>query len=402
MELKPYWREPAPLECDTESIEERREGDEIWVRPTPCVFYPASGGQRPDRGRLGDGEVLDVRLEDDAVWLRLDGRPAPEKLRQRVDAAARLDHSEQHSGQHLLSAVFIELFGAATLSFHMGAELSTIELDIDELADDLLLRAEARAWELIRENRPLRVLYPDAEKAAAMPLRKEPQVEGLLRVIEIEGVDLSPCGGTHVSGTGALGALFIGRRERIRGRWRVEFVAGGRALRAASAALRGNRALGEILSCAPEELEERVEALRGDSVALKRTRRKLESLEAAAEATRLTAAPDWEPCGGGWSLLLREFHDRSAAALGDLAGALCSEPGRILLACAVEGDGGHLLLQRSRGEGPDLGALLKELLEGAEGRGRGGGGPDRAMGRVAASAAPAMLAAARERLLAGE
>ncbi len=400
MEPKPYWQEPAPLECDTESLEERVEGDELWVRPTPCIFYPTSGGQRADRGRLGDREVLDVRLEDEAVWLRLAERPSPGMLRQQVDPEARRDHSEQHSGQHLLSAVFIELQGAATLSFHMGATVSTIELDTAELEDAQLRRAEARAWELIRECRPLRVLYPEAREAAAMPLRKEPQVEGSLRVIEIEGVDLSACGGTHVANTGALGALFIGRRERIRGRWRVEFVVGERALRAAGSALTGARSLAETLSCGPEELAERVEVLRADAVALGKTRRKLESLEAASEARELANSPDWETLPGGWRLLTREYDGRSPAALADLAGALCAGSGRILLACSREGGNGHLLLQRSRGDGPDLGALLRGLLEGVDGR--GGGGPDRAQGRVTSAAAAGVLAEAGKRLTAGE
>jgi alanyl-tRNA synthetase len=391
-----YWRELAPLSGETELIETRREDGQIWVRPQENIFYPESGGQLADRGRLGERELLDVQLREEEVWLRLDGEPGAGLLAAEVDGAHRRDHSAQHSGQHLLSAVCLDLLAAPTLSFHMGEESSTVELGIAELDDADLLRVELAVAERIRENRPIRALYPTLEEAARLPLRKAIQVEEDLRVIEIEGLDHSPCGGTHLSGTGELMVLWLGRRERIRGRWRVEFMAGERALAAAREALRDRRELADRLSCAGAELGERVGALQSELSRLRKSERRLVTLEAGVEAASLADDSGWEPHDGGWSLLVRNFGERAPADLDELAGALCAENSRILIAACREGGQGRLVFQRSRGEGPDLGGLFRMIGV------RGGGGPDRARGACEVERVEEFLAAAREILRGGD
>lgn len=394
--LKPYWRLPPPLSAETELLETRREGEEIWLLLAECIFYPASGGQRPDRGRLGEQAVADVQLRDGRTWLRVAREPQPGPLLQAVDAAARRDHSEQHSGQHLLSAVFLDLAGAATLSFHMGERVSTVELDLDAPSPELDAAVTGRCNALIRAGLPLRALYPTAAEAAELELRKEPGEHEQLRVIEIEGIDRSPCGGTHVAGTGELGALYLGRWERIRGRWRVEFRVGGRAHAEADAALRLRRELAEGLSCGAEELPRRVTSLREDAARLPGLRRRLRTLAAEAAARDLVSATGWRELASGWRWLEWEPGVEAAAEPGDVAGALCAEPGRLLLSHRRDGDLLRLHLQRSRGDGPHLGDLLGVELRRCGGR--GGGGPDRAQGQAPASAAAGLLAALRRAL----
>jgi len=394
--MKPYWQDPPVLEGEAEVIATRRDERGLWARLDASLFYPESGGQPADHGWLGERRVLDVQETDGEVWHLLDGEPAAGRLAQRVDAARRRDHAEQHSGQHLLSAACVELLDAATVAFHMGEAVSTIELDTAELDGADLARVEDRVAALIREDRAITALYPTPAEAAALPLRKEAGVTEDLRVVRIEGYDWSACGGTHLSSTGAVGALFVGRRERIRGRWRVEFLAGDRARRAATEALRRQRHLARALGCAAGELEERVAALAGEAETLRKKARRLAALEFDAEAAALAAGPDWEDAGD-WRLLARDFGERPAAELGELARRLCEESGRCLLAACREEGRGRLLFQRSRGEGPHLGGLLEEML--AEAGGRGGGGPDRAQGGLPAGAdAAALLAAARARL----
>ncbi|MBN2169940.1 MAG: alanyl-tRNA editing protein [Candidatus Krumholzibacteriota bacterium] len=394
--MKPYWQDPPVLEGEAAVLETRRDDRGVWARLDESLFYPESGGQPADAGWLGARRVLDVQEIGGAVWQLLDGEPAAGRLAQRVDAARRRDHAEQHSGQHLLSAACVERLDAATVAFHMGEAVSTIELDTAELDDADLARVEERVAEIIREDRPIEALYPTPAEAAALPLRKETGVTENLRVVRIEGYDWSACGGTHLRRTGEIGVLFTGRKERIRGRWRVEFVAGSRARRAAAQALRRQRDLARALGCAAGELEERVAALAGEIETLRRAARRLRALELDAEAATLAADAAWKDAGG-WRLLARDFGERPAAELGELARRLCEEPNRCLLAACREGAQGRLLFQRSRGEGPHLGALLKGLLAGAGGR--GGGGPDRAQGGVEDPAAAARILADAARRL---
>ncbi len=392
-----YWSEIAPLSGETVLLETRRDDDgRIWVKPEENIFYPESGGQLADRGRLGEREVLDVQLREGEPWLCLDGEPGNGRLTATVDAPRRRDHSAQHSGQHLLSAVCLELLGAPTLSFHMGEEISTVELDLSKIDEADLLRVELAVAERIRENRPIRALYPTLEEASRLPLRKALQVEEDLRVIEIDGLDYSPCGGTHLCTTGELMALWLGRRERIRGHWRIEFLAGDRALAAARQALRERRELTELLSCAGSELGERIASLQAEGARLRKSERRLVALEAAAEAADLVADPGWETIDADWSLLIRDFGERVPGDLDELAGVLCAEESRILLAACRQGAEGRLLFQRSRGEGPDMGALFRVIDA------RGGGGPDRARGACAAGRIEDLLAAARESLRGGD
>ncbi len=392
-----YWSEKAPLSGETVLLETRRDDDgRIWVKPQDNIFYPESGGQLADRGRLGEREILDVQLREGEPWLLLDGEPGSGRLAVTVDALRRRDHSAQHSGQHLLSAICLELLGAPTLSFHMGEEISTVELDISELDDTDLLRVELAVAERIRENRPIRALYPTIEEASRLPLRKAIQVAEDLRVIEIDGVDHSPCGGTHLAATGELMTLWLGRRERIRGRWRVEFLAGERALAAARQALSERRELAESLSCAAAEIGARIAALQAEGTRLRKSERRLIALEATVEAADLVADPGWEPVDANWSLLVRDFGERVPGDLEELATVLCAEESRILLAACRQGEDGRLLFQRSRGEGPDLGALVRAIDA------RGGGGPDRARGACAAGRIAGLLAAARGHLRGGD
>ncbi|NUO15000.1 MAG: alanyl-tRNA editing protein, partial [Planctomycetaceae bacterium] len=211
-----------------------REG-RAFVELEATHFYPEAGGQLPDRGRLGGRAVVDVQEDGERVLHFLDGPEAGlapgTAVAAEIDRATRLDHMQQHTGQHMLSAALLELFRIPTLSFHMGAEGSTIDLDAAELTAAQLEAVEDRVNLLIQEDRPVQVLYPDEAGLAALKLRKEPAVTGRLRVIEVEGFDHSACGGTHCTRTGQLGVLHLAHWERVRQKARLHFLVGMRAVR---------------------------------------------------------------------------------------------------------------------------------------------------------------------------
>ncbi len=398
---KPYWRDPSPLEGETEVLETRESAEGTWLRLQDSLFYPESGGQRADGGSIGEIPLLDVKESGDERWhLIAQGQDPPiGTVSQRVDEALRREHSEQHSGQHLLSAVLLKLFDAATLSFHMGERVSTVEVDHGIFAPAELARIEARCGDLIEESRPIRIHYPSAEEAAGLPLRKEPSVSDDLRVVEIEQIDWSPCGGTHLESTGQLGAIYLGRQERIRGRQRIEFIAGRRALAGGAEALKILGRLGVKMSCAAAEIEPRIDALQADLSLWRKQALAAASKLLLAEAEALVHADDWVPCASLGRVLLREFGERGTQEMGELARlTLAAAPQACLLWAWREGERRGLLFQRSPGSGENLGAMLRELL--AERGGKGGGGIDRAQGALpGVESVMPLLLAARDRLL---
>ena len=223
------------------------------------LFYPTAGGQPHDLGRLGEATVLDVLDEGDEIIHVLDRTLELGPIRGNIDWDRRFDHMQQHTGQHLLSAIFHERFGLPTVSFHLGSETSTIDLRGPEPTDAIREGAERAVNEVIFDDRPVTVRYGTAEELAQIGVRKEVDRSGILRAIEIEGADLRPCGGTHVKRTGQIGLLLVRRCTKIRQDWRVEFVCGQRAERTARADFQHLRQVAAKLDCAPEAAAEAAE-----------------------------------------------------------------------------------------------------------------------------------------------
>ena len=226
---------------------------QLWqVALDRTAFYPEGGGQPWDTGLLiataPSGTTLEIpveRVEEDEageVWHYV-RKPLVEgtEITGAVDPARRTDHEQQHSGQHLLSAVFLRELNARTVSFHLGADSSTIDLALpegtDRISDDDLRRVEESANRIIYENRPLLTHWVERPLAEAMlargDLRKLPPLEGPFRIVQMQGIEFNACGGTHVSTTGAIGVILLRRLEKVRQGWRVEFVCGLRAVRSA-------------------------------------------------------------------------------------------------------------------------------------------------------------------------
>src|ERR1700736_4261676 len=221
-------------------------------------LYPTSGGQPHDLGKLGDANVLDVRDEEDEIVHVTDRELSPGAIHGCIDWARRLDHMQQHTGQHLLSAMFQERFGRPTVSFHLGSEFSTIDVRGEEPSDQVLEGAERAANLVIFDDRPVNVRYGTAEELAELGVRKQVEREGILRAIEIEGADLQPCGGTHVKRTAQIGMMLVRDCTKIRQDWRIEFACGGRAERIARKDFLQLRRAAAQLGCAYDEVAEAV------------------------------------------------------------------------------------------------------------------------------------------------
>ena len=252
-----YYTDSYKREFQARVVERSDDGRTVYLDRT--LFYPTSGGQPFDAGSIGGVAVIEVVDEEERIAHRLAAPLAAEgEVAGEIDWARRFDHMQQHSGQHLLSAVFEELFGLHTVSFHLGAESATVDLEGGSVDARTVVEAERRANQVVAENRAMDVRFEDA--STAQGLRKPSERAGTLRIVSIDGLDRSACGGTHVRTTGEIGPILLRRTEKIRQSVRVEFVCGGRAVRRARADFEALSRIAQLFSAPLDEVAPMVAA----------------------------------------------------------------------------------------------------------------------------------------------
>ena len=352
------------------------------------AFYPTSGGQPFDTGSIAGVPVLEVVDEEERIAHRLAAPLAAGEVECAIDWPRRFDHMQQHSGQHLLSAVFEEQFRLRTVSFHLGAESATIDLEGGTVDSAFVRQTEKRANEVIWENRPLTVAFEAA--AQVQGLRKASERDGVLRIVTIEGLDRSACGGTHVHTTGEIGAILIRKLEKVRQTVRVEFLCGGRAISRARADFDALAKISQQFSAPLDETPGLVAAQLEAARAAGKEHRKLELELASYRGKDLYQAAAAGPDG-----MRRHTERLSTGSLEDLraiAQSFTAQP-RAVFAAAIENPP-SVLLAASEDSGVDAGKVLKALL--TEAGGRGGGTARMAQGSIPD---PALLTALVEKLL---
>jgi alanyl-tRNA synthetase len=384
-----YYDQPDLLEFDS-VVEKTSTSSEGSIQPRPALilresaFYPTSGGQVHDMGwvtigaeRLRVAEVVDA--EDGRVVHYLEGPTtsaiAPgTPVRGEIDAERRRDHMQQHTGQHVLSAAFIELYQFPTVSFHMGDDYCSIDLSTPAIASAQVVGAEKRANEIVFENRPVTIRYVHRDEAEKLGLRKLPPAErDELRLIEVADFDLSACGGTHVNATGQIGAILLRKTEKTRQGMRVEFVCGGRAVAAARRDYSTLAEAASLYSAKPADVPEMIRKTFEESKELRRSREEaLEQLAEAMAETELRGLP------GDRRVVIRVFADRDAT-FAKLFAQKASRAGTgiVALAASTMNPAGVVFAQTPGGPA-DMGMLLKESLVAIGGR--GGGSRDFAQG----------------------
>lgn len=364
------------------------EVDETRLYLDRTAFYPTSGGQQFDVGSLklpgapeALGRVVDVIDEGERIAHVLPAKVAGVAPGDRVvgdiDWARRFDHMQQHTGQHLLSALFQELLGLGTLSVHFGVEASTLDLDADALSLEEVRRVEQRANASVFENR---LVTSSAEAdAASGGLRKATSRSGAIRIVTIEGLDRSACGGTHVGRTGEIGPILLRKLDRVRKKVRIEFVCGGRATRRARADYELLTELGALfatsIDAVPEAARLRLTELSQQASALRAAREALDEYRARELYARAGERSD---TAGGLVVAAEHLQTGSLQELRGVAQRYASLPRAVLIATLQSPP--SVLLAASESSGIDAGALLKAAL--AACGGRGGGSPRLAQGTV--------------------
>ncbi len=424
-----YYRDPYLQTFDAEVQSVERRDDRLVVTLDRTAFYPTSGGQPFDTGLLGTLRVVDVVDEEDGSISHVvePGTLNPEPrtnlepgtlnlepgqaIEGRIDWARRFDHMQQHTGQHVLSAAFDRLFGIRTMSFHLGAAVSTIDL-AREVAPSDIAAAETEANRIVWEDRPVAMRYVTAEEAARLPLRKESVRGGTLRLIDVEGFDLSACGGTHVARTGGIGIISVASWERFKGGQRIEFLCGGRALGRWRSLRDTVAASVRQLSVLPDELPAAIERLQADAKEQKRSmaalqgdlaRYRAEELAASAEEVRLK--PDTtdgnvrlKPDTTGTYRLVARAIDADANGLKALATAIAAKPGYVVVLVSSTTPA-LAVVARSADATISAQHLLAALM--SKFGGRGGGKAELAQGGGLQASPDAILDAARAAIISG-
>ncbi len=396
MTLRLYYDDPTCREFSARVCEWRDTERGPAVRLDRTAFYPTSGGQPHDTGVLNDVAVLDVWDEETgAIWHLLARRLEGDHVVGQIDWGRRFDHMQQHTGQHLLSAVCVAELDAATVGFHLGATASTIDLDTGNrsaLTWDDVAYVETRVNQIVFENRPVTIHNVRPDALGDIPLRKPPKVTGIVRVIWVADCDASACGGTHVQRTGEVGLLKVTDIERYKGGTRVTFLCGGRALTDYARALSVLRTVGGALSVSQDEVPAAVARLQED---LKTTRRALHQTQ--GELLQQEAVHLWTetPEVAGRRCIVACWADRDFAAARAIAGHLRERAHTVLLLAVVEAQGVRLVCARSDDlPHVDAAALLRALTDRLGGR--GGGSSTLAQGGVPLQPVETVLAALHE------
>jgi alanyl-tRNA synthetase len=390
---KLYWDDPFALSFETNAASASSWDGRPSLILGETLFYPEAGGQLGDTGSLDIGgravAVVDTQVTDDGVIHHIiDALPeASGPVRGAVDKARRLDHMAQHTAQHMLSAALADVARADTVSARLGQTACTIDLDLPGLGDRVLAAAEDLVNDVIRSDVAIRAFFPTDEELRGLKLRRAPKVSAGIRVIDVEGFDQSPCGGTHCTRTGQVGVVRVAGVEKYKGKVRVTFHAGARTLtdmRRRDAVL---ESLGKDLTCGTSDLSAAVTKLKSD---LRAAREALG--QSRAELARLVAdeALASHPASDGKDtriVVIRDGDD--VATLRVLAGRLASRPDVVAICASKDGDAdGAVVIQRGTASSFDCGAWMKETAS-AHG-GRGGGRPERAEGRLPLGALAAL------------
>ena len=377
-----YYHDCYLREFKAKVVDSSDGGRRVYLDRT--AFYPTSGGQPFDLGTLAGVVVREVIDEDDRIGHLLEAPlGAATEAEGVIDWSRRYDHMQQHTGQHLLSAVLEELFQIRTVSFHLGSEVSTIDVEAPALTAGQLERVEDRCAQIIAEARPVQITFEDA--ASDLELRKASTRTGTLRIVSIDNLDRSACGGTHVRTAAEIGSILTGKLEKIRGITRVEFVCGKRALRRAQADNRLVASIGRALSVPPEQTPQLLAALIEKNKSLEKTGQRLATELARREGQDLYAAT--APGADGVRITTqRGLIDDAmrARAQAFVAGqksvflAVCDQPPSLLLAASAD-------------SGIHAGDRIKAAV--TVSGGRGGGNQQLAQGSVPDAAALAQAEA---------
>jgi len=341
----------------------RGKGKPVLVLDQTC-FYPESGGQPSDEGWINGVKVDDVKETEGKILHVLGNDVSSDKVSGKINWKTRFDNMQQHSGQHILSQSFHELFSAETLSFHLGKVFSTVEIDLRRISEEEVEKIESLANEVVFQDREIKTYFISEEEIRDIPLRKPPAKKGLIRVVEVSGFDYSACGGTHVSRTGEIGLIKILKWERIRNNVRFEFVCGRRTLEDYTWKNRSVRDVSTRFTVHECEILPYVDKLFSDLKFQKRMNRKIQEKISQYQAQEMIQQTTGQ-------LIKEIFTDKTPEEVRSLALNIMKKGEFIILFGLKREERGHLVLACSESLKLDMREIVPIVSPLIEGKGGG-------------------------------
>jgi alanyl-tRNA synthetase len=342
-----YFENPYQIKFEANVLRSlTHEGKPAVVLDKTC-FYPESGGQPSDKGAIDGVPVVHVFEKEGQIV-----------------HVTRFDHMQQHAGQHILSQCFVQLFDAATCSFHLGEETSTLEVDKRNMNEEEAERAEKLANDVVLQNKEIKTRFYQEEKISQIRLRRPPKKSGEIRVVEVSDFDRTACGGTHPQSTGEIGTIKILRWDRIRDNVRLEFICGNRALQDYARKHRDLRTLSNSLTVDDKEVVAAVEKIRSDLKTQKNMNRKMQEKILHHEADAILQKAEGK-------IIRQVFIDRPQEEIRLLA-LLTIKKGEFIALFGLEGDErAHVFFACSESLGLDMRELVPVVSPLIEGKGGG-------------------------------
>ncbi len=346
-----YFENPYQTEFEAKVLGKMEYQGKPAVILDQTVFYPEGGGQPSDYGKLSDAKVEQVLEHEGKILHILDHPVQGTTVSGQIDWDRRFDHMQQHAGQHILSQCFDKLLSGRTMSFHLGEQVSTLEIAVASITDAEVDRVEACANQAVFQNREIKTYFVDETELAQVPLRKPPQKQGSIRVVEVAGFDFSACGGTHPGRTGEIGLIKLLKCDKIRNHCRFEFVSGNRALWDYRSKYRILTDLSVKFSSAEFDLPKAVDKFLLEHKDNLRAFKKLRGEALQQEAEEIAKAIQGP-------VLIKVFQDRPVPDVRQLALSLIQTPGRVVLFGAQVGSRAHVIMGRSE----DLSLDMRDLI----------------------------------------
>ncbi|SEK02124.1 alanyl-tRNA editing protein [Paenibacillus polymyxa] len=362
MATKLYYTAPNLTEWDTHITQSMERDEAFFVMLKETAFYPHGGGQPCDTGTIQGIRVLDVVLEDGDIWHQVERLPEEEKVACQLDWERRFDHMQQHSGQHLLSAICLELLGARTESFHLGQEYATIDVNCSDITSAQLSAIEQEANQQIYNNCSIKSYFVTHEQLKDIPLVKMPKVTENIRIVEIEGIEYNACGGTHVAQTGEIGMIKCLKWEKQKGMARIHFKCGARALQDFNESARILDVLSAKFNTGRKDILTRFEKWEQEHKQLKAQVELLQEENALYQAKELLSAVQGH-------VLAHVFEQKSIQEMQQLAAKLTTEHDLLVLFATTAEN--KIILAHNGTQSVSCGAFLKENLGAFQGKGGG-------------------------------
>ena len=393
MTRKLYWENPYLHETEASIIKKEKKEGKYHVRLDRTIFYPdMSGGQPGDVGTINGERVIETIEHEDGLTHILESQVTGPKVKLSIQSDHRFDMMQQHTGQHLLSGVLYNLLGGETISFHLGKDYSSIDVTLTDMDHEEASNVEALCNRIIQSNFKVKTYIVNQEKFRLLPVRKSPSVDTNIRMVEIDGFDYSPCGGTHVNHTGELGLLKITKWDHYKGNLRIQFLTGQRAFVDYSSKFKSVRSISNLLSSSDDNIEAKVEKILMDKINLeKEVRSGREELISARSSVLVEGSENI----GDVSLISKMYDNFDFKTLSHLGSHISNNYERVVQIYGISNDGlGQFIISKSKDISIDLGNVYKQLA--GEFKLKGGGNTNTVQGSVPTVNLDSLLQRARE------